>query len=190
MLTSPENKQFIKDTITLLENEFHYLQENDLDNFYKALNIYLGGPEAPEGYDLQDMWLITDFFISNGVNPLDYFIKRIPSNAFHNSELIEGKVVIPPTITEIQDRAFAGSAIQSIIIPDSVKKIYKKAFMWCYQLEYVEIQGDTEINLVECFGNKIFSRHVTFACKSESVYNALSDILTYNSDTKCKVIKI
>ena len=53
-------------------------------------------------------------------------------------------LVIPEGITEIGFRAFYGSSIKSVTIPDSVRKIGKEAFYWCKSLVSITIPGSVK----------------------------------------------
>lgn len=53
-------------------------------------------------------------------------------------------VILPDTITEIDDRAFIYTSIENINIPDSVEVIGESAFACCYDLESITVP-DTDI---------------------------------------------
>ena len=66
-----------------------------------------------------------DFIIEDGV------LKEYTGNSVN--------IIIPEGVTEICARCFAGLRIKSIVIPESVNKMGREAFMGCYRLHSVYI---------------------------------------------------
>ncbi len=65
---------------------------------------------------------------------------------------IDGKVILPNTITEIGDSAFSGcNELSAIEIPNSVSKIGVSAFSYCKALKSITVPGS-----VETIGNEAF----------------------------------
>ena len=76
---------------------------------------------------------------------------KVSVKADENANLSEN-IVIPSTIvidgetytvTEIEDNAFKGTDIKSIVISDSIEKIGSNAFENCENLNYIEFKGTT-----------------------------------------------
>ena len=65
-------------------------------------------------------------------------VKRIPNNAFRNSDLNKA-LVIPDGVTEIGNYAFAGTQITSVILPPTITRIGANAFKDCTLLTTVTI---------------------------------------------------
>lgn len=53
-------------------------------------------------------------------------------------------LVVPDGVTEIADRVFYGKDIDTVVIPEGVKKIGEAAFQNCKSLYYVELSDDLE----------------------------------------------
>lgn len=77
-------------------------------------------------------------------------VTKIQADAFRDNENITS-VKIPSSVTEIGERAFCNSSIQSANIPGSVKIISKSAFEHCTSLTDVTIEDG-----VESIGNDAF----------------------------------
>ena len=60
---------------------------------------------------------------------------------------------IPETLMIIEEKAFSGSMLDSIIIPDSVYHIGQNAFLACKNLKKVKYNGEIDEISVNCFGN-------------------------------------
>ena len=65
-------------------------------------------------------------------------IKIIESEAFF-AHRFHGRLILPEGLEKICTEAFYLSRITSVIMPDSLKEIEADAFLWCYQLKYVEL---------------------------------------------------
>ena len=72
--------------------------------------------------------------------PLSEGITDIPKDAFNSASLSE--VLLPSTVTKIDDFAFWGCEMQSITIPKSVVSIGKNAFYGGTSLNELIIEGD------------------------------------------------
>ena len=81
----------------------------------------------------------------DGVLTISDGVTKIEGHAFENRDDIT-EVVIPDTVTEIGDYAFAGTYIEEITLPAKLEKIGEYAFYMCYRLEELEIPDSvTEI---------------------------------------------
>lgn len=61
---------------------------------------------------------------------------KIAANTFRGSEIRE--VIIPPTVVELGEMAFANcTKLSSVIMPPSIKKIGEKCFADCYSLQAI-----------------------------------------------------
>ena len=87
----------------------------------------------------------TEYTVPDGV-------KRIGADAFYSALLDTGKfedpiiVRLPAGLTEIGDRAFLGSGIEEIELPDSLRFIGAEAFARCWSLREITIpEGVTEV---------------------------------------------
>lgn len=105
----------------------------------------------PEGAFVEDDWSGNDWGIFNGCGRLlsagpiggDYNIQfgwssKIPARAFYGSDVVS--VTIPDGVTEICSRAFRRcSSLTHIELPDSVKVISEGAFEGCTSLTNIEL---------------------------------------------------
>lgn len=57
-------------------------------------------------------------------------------------------VVVPDFVERIEDHWFAGSAIENIWIPDSVRELGHQAFQWCTDLRYVIFGCDSQLEKI------------------------------------------
>lgn len=55
------------------------------------------------------------------------------------------KVVLPQGLTTIEGRAFEGSSVRSMEMPDSVTKLGKLVFRFCFQLEHIRLSDRLSI---------------------------------------------
>ena len=65
-------------------------------------------------------------------------MKTIPSGTFQDCKLLEN-IDLPPGYTDIEERAFSGSAIKSFIIPKEMTAIRYGTFSYCKQLEEITL---------------------------------------------------
>jgi hypothetical protein len=134
----------IFDGITTIGNNAFLNSRLRWININECTTIGNIGTGAFQGTCLQDM-------ISNWPTSK---VKRIPNNAFRDSDLSKA-LVIPDGITEIGNYAFAGTQITSVILPGSVTRIGANAFRDCKQLTNVIIPSSvTSIT----FGSSAFSQ--------------------------------
>ena len=114
----------------LIENK-ELLEENKLNELY-------------EKFDLGDRVFLTQFFINNHINPLDY-MNNIPSgfNAC-NTSLLE--IEIPERIITINEWAFSSCVNLRKVTTYGTKLILTDAFSYCRKLEEVKLgRGATQI---------------------------------------------
>ena len=71
-------------------------------------------------------------------------VRTIGNNAFFKGSDITQEVVleIDNGVTEIQSLAFRMNNIKRVVLPDSLVTLAAQAFMFCYQIEYVEFGTD------------------------------------------------
>ncbi|MBQ2118358.1 MAG: leucine-rich repeat domain-containing protein [Clostridia bacterium] len=105
-----------------------------------SLETLVASSEA-EGYRVENNCLITDegkllFATKNAVIPDDGSIKNIGADAFANLTTIKN-ITIPNGVEIIEARAFAGTGIEQLILPESVKSINESAFFNCKDLQEV-----------------------------------------------------
>ena len=93
--------------------------------------------------------------LKSSVIPDDGSVTKIAEHAFRGRGWGRESNVIPETITEIGDHAFAGCGLIELTIPSSVKKIGRDAFGACDYLKTVVIEeGLTEISESAFAGNE------------------------------------
>ena len=130
------------------------------DSIYTIDSLVVRGSVNAE--DFQTLWTsaydgtLTYIDLSSA----DVEDNRIPDNAFYNmskqgqhSWLELTEVILPNSITEIGDNAFAYTLIKKINLPSSLKTLGKRAFVSCYKLtstRFVIPTGVEEIP-VSCF---------------------------------------
>lgn len=61
----------------------------------------------------------------------------------HTLDTIKGTLIIPETVTDIDDEVFSYCRLHNVIIPDSVKSIGENAFSHC-PLDSIKIPGSVE----------------------------------------------
>ncbi len=73
-------------------------------------------------------------------------VRRIAGLAFYEGVAVES-VVLPDTVTELEDNAFYYcTAMSSVTLPDSITKLGNKCFSWCSALEEITLPAQiTEI---------------------------------------------
>jgi len=62
-------------------------------------------------------------------------------------------VNLPETLNVIEEKAFSGSMLESIVIPDSVYYIGQNAFESCKNLKIVKFNGEIDEIPINCFSN-------------------------------------
>lgn len=122
-------KKFLKDNKSLLES-------NNLNELYKEWGLY-------------DRDLLTRFFISYHINPLNY-MNNVPSNYdSHDPHLLE--IEIPNNIITINEYAFLNCThLREVIISDNVHIIGFNAFANCIKLKEVKL-GYGIIQIIDSF---------------------------------------
>ena len=104
----------------LLKRYKSLLQHNDIEQLYKVL------PKNERGS-------ISQFFLENGINFMEYFDHKLPEYTFSNSEI--ESITIPDNITTIGEKAFHScSNLKEVNIGNSVKYINNDAFSFCTAL--------------------------------------------------------
>lgn len=80
----------------------------------------------------------------------------------------EKKIVVEDGVTMIGPSAFFGSKAEEIILPDSIERIYDKAFMRCEGLERITIEGNKLEEIGDCVLNGCVNlQEVSFASAFE-----------------------
>ena len=74
-------------------------------------------------------------------------------------------LVIPSSVTEIEEEAFLGTNAECVVIPDGCTKIGARAFGDCSGLTYVYMPDGVEDIDAGAFGN---SARVVFICESDN----------------------
>lgn len=80
-----------------------------------------------------------DFAFKNGVLYNSTYTKIIYVDASAS-----GEFVVPETVTSLADGLFAGSAITSVVLPDTIREIPAKAFQGCKSLTSVTFPANLE----------------------------------------------
>ena len=139
------------------------------------------------------MYLYTLFFIENGVDVYQYFKENIPpyAFAFFTADDMNPNVVIPDGIEYICVGAYDSAAVKNVYIPKSVKAVNAGAFSDCYDIQFVQIEGNPFIYMDNFLTHCAFRPDVkiTFKCKDENCYKALQ-ASSQKYDTDWKVEKI
>ena len=82
------------------------------------------------------------------------------------SKAIQGEIIVPSNITNIDDFAFAGCILTDVAIPNSIKTIGIQAFTGCINLTNITYQGTiaewNAINKGECWDS--FTGNYTIHC--------------------------
>lgn len=80
----------------------------------------------------------------------------------------EKKIVVEDGVTMIGPSAFFGSKTEEIVLPDSIKRIYDKAFMRCESLERIVIGGNNLEEIGDCVLNGCVNlQEISFASAFE-----------------------
>lgn len=120
-------KSFIEENIELIERGDLYTLYNSTKE-HKYEQWYVGE--------------LTDMLYAIDIHPLNY-LKEVPEGFLNGSTQIK-KLHIPSNITEIGWYAFYRSALKSVSIPESIKKIDGGVFYNCDDLEEIEYYGTME----------------------------------------------
>lgn len=89
-------------------------------------------------------------------------IEKIGEYAFSECKNVTG-VILPQSLKEIDDKAFANSCIQEIVIPNHIRRIGKEAFANCEGLSYIEIPNSVSEIDEGAFSGCVNLRRVVFA---------------------------
>lgn len=115
---------------SLLESHKDDLLNNSFYQLYREVNS-------------EDTAELTEVFLKAGINPLEY-MSYVPKNFLHACvHSIEG-FTIPDNIIAIEQQAFAITDLTSIVIPEGVKRIARKAFSGCSELVEVWLPHSVE----------------------------------------------
>ena len=166
-----EELEFTVNTIKEIEAEYHFLENNQLEEFLKIANrpAYCLDGDVPANFSLY-----TQFFLSQDVDVLHY-LTEIPDNCFSHildEPKLQGTLIIPNNITAIGSSAFRQTEIEEVYIPASVQYIQSLAFRQCSNLHHVTIKGNPKIYQDDAFGT-IFStnRQIEFHCPNKDFYD-------------------
>lgn len=103
-----------------------YLKTDDYDGLFSACK------------DQEERQELLDFLYGKcGIDVLPQ-MTSIPSQMFKNTRYIQ-TLAIPSNITSIGDRAFAGSAVSKVILPNTINKLPVGLFQDCSNLHKVFI---------------------------------------------------
>ena len=100
-------------------------------------------------------------------------IRRIDSGAFAGLEHID-RVIIPPSVVQIQPCAFENSSIKSIVLPGSLETVYDLAFAGCKQLTRIEIRNP-RINLKKTPFANIAEEYEIIFSGSKAMFEKVAD---------------
>lgn len=120
------------------------IESQAMSNCSSLENIVL--PDSLEKIDgsiLSDCTALTSVTLPESMN-------QIPDSMFANDICLES-IELPKTIQTISSSAFSGSGLKSIVMPDSVTKIDKKAFLECKALTDVTLNEGLEQIGAEAF---------------------------------------
>ena len=109
-------------------NDFYFMRDEMLD--LKRINI-------------EEVTIVASKSFSEYGSDADYEANTLPDNAFKDKVLIE-RVILPPTLTKIGDKAFYNTILTSIDLPNSVKYIGRSIFDRCYYLTSLNIPTSIE----------------------------------------------
>lgn len=93
--------------------------------------------------------------VKNGART--YTVNAIGSGAFHNCTLLN-TVVLPNTVTQLEDFAFEGASLRDITLPSSCK-VGNRTFALCEKLRDVVVKAQTPSTLAEdAFSSTAYSK--------------------------------
>ena len=170
-------------TITALEEEFHFLEQNRLQDFYDELvkRAKFGHANSLMMVNERDIGSFTEFFLKNGVDIFQY-INKLYSFMFEETEFPNPTVILPPTIEEIPRFLMRDSNIQSLYIPDSVHTIERFALVGCPGLQEIIIAGKPKIGrsskgatFEKIIGKSGSENGLTVRCADEEVFKIISE---------------
>ena len=141
MMISENIKQFI-------ESHIEDIEANDWDQLYKDILLIIHrGDEVCE---------FTQAMLSCDINPLLY-MKQVPQYYLCGNKDIK-EFIIPNNIEIINRYAFIGSQIEKIHIPPSITNIYERAFSGCKELNHIYIDDLVQFSKInfETGGNPFF----------------------------------
>lgn len=127
-------------------------------------NLQLSYKEADDG----TLWVVgCDFDVTDVVIPDTYNGKKVTGIhwGFTGRKNLKS-VVIPSTVVYISDYAFNNTAIEEIIIPESVTEIGEAAFSACKELRNIYCEASSASEGWHEYFNKTFAK-VSFGYKSE-----------------------
>ena len=177
-MTTEQRKNVIN-LIQSIENDDHFLQNNQLEEFYKEVEFNIAYP--------RDMAFFTEFFIENGVNVLTYLKLGVPNFCFYTLDLPEKNIILPQGLRSIGERAFCETNIESVVIPDSLFGIDDCAFTQCDYLHNIRIEGNPSL-CQGCFhrpGDEpmyAFDTYtdITFECANDKFYESMKHFVENN----------
>ena len=109
------------------------MTKGDLEAVYRIYN------KEDSNWTANDL---TDYLLDLKINPINYFKKSIPAEAFLGCWIPTKKMIIPNGITSIGGGAFFHCQnLKHIIIPQSVKRIAKEAFAFSEDLTNITYTG-------------------------------------------------
>ena len=135
-----------------------------ISNSVKSIALY-----AFDGCEQLTNIYITDLAAWLNISGLEYLMAMGETlhNLYLNNELLT-EVVIPDSVTEICDYAFAVSSIKSVIIPNSVTTIGMGAFVFCSSLTSVHIPSSVTTIKYGAFSQCCELKQITVDSNNES----------------------
>lgn len=121
-------------------------------NYERIVNLKIEGSLNEEDFSFMHEMVSLAYVNLENVTLPD---NRLPSGAFSGRNLLRG-VILPPSLVEIGDAAFAGTGIRSLYIPNSVKKIGGEAFA------YSSLQSVNIPTSLEEIGDRVFAPNSYF----------------------------